>query len=288
MAATAGELERRPAGQADPGRGHPPRRSPAQRARRAARDDGSGARISAASASRRRRRSLVPLTFRGASSGVLLALDREAEGPGFGVEDERLLRSFAASAATAVATREIGRGRAPAPQPRGRRAGAQALGPRAPRRDAAGPRRAAHAALGGAARGRRAPPRCREALRQGVELIDTEIDNLSALIAELRPAALDEIGLVPALRTLAERKGREGGAEHRGPGAPRGRRARGCRPRPRASSTGSCRRRSTMWSSTPAPRARRRCSSAAATSSRSASTTTGEALTPPRAAAASA
>ena len=47
---------------------------------------------------------LVPLTFRGVSSGVLVALDRQADGPGFGLEDERLLRSFAASAATAVAT----------------------------------------------------------------------------------------------------------------------------------------------------------------------------------------
>ena len=51
----------------------------------------------------------------------------------------------------------------------------------------------------------------RQALSDGIDLIDTEIDNLSTLIAELRPAALDEIGLVPALRNLADRKGREGG-----------------------------------------------------------------------------
>ena len=47
---------------------------------------------------------LVPLTFRGVTSGVLAALDRVVDGPEFGPEDERLLRSFAASAATAVAT----------------------------------------------------------------------------------------------------------------------------------------------------------------------------------------
>ncbi|HWB69446.1 MAG TPA: GAF domain-containing protein, partial [Solirubrobacterales bacterium] len=47
---------------------------------------------------------LVPLTFRGVTSGVLVALDRLADGPGFGFEDERLLRAFAASAATAAAT----------------------------------------------------------------------------------------------------------------------------------------------------------------------------------------
>jgi signal transduction histidine kinase len=53
----------------------------------------------------------------------------------------------------------------------------------------------------------------RRSLEQAIELLDTEIDSLSALIAELRPAALDEIGLVPALRTLAERKASEAGIE---------------------------------------------------------------------------
>jgi signal transduction histidine kinase len=61
-----------------------------------------------------------------------------------------------------------------------------------------------------ALRGDSSDAELRDALSEGIELIDVEIDNLSALIAELRPAALDEIGLVPALRTLAERKGREG------------------------------------------------------------------------------
>jgi signal transduction histidine kinase len=153
---------------------------------------------------------LVPLTFRGASSGVLLALDREADGPGFGVEDERLLRSFAASAATAVATarsveaERLRHSLEAAEQERKRWARElhdetlQALG---------GLRMLHSAALREDADG----AEVREALRQGIELIDAEIDNLSALIAELRPAALDEIGLIPALRTLAQRKGREGG-----------------------------------------------------------------------------
>jgi signal transduction histidine kinase len=152
----------------------------------------------------------VPLTFRGTSSGVLLALDRLTEGPGFGVEDERLLRSFAASAATAVATAKsveaerLRHSLEAAEQERKRWARElhdetlQALG---------GLRMLHSAAL----REDADATEIREALTQGVELIDTEIDNLSALIAELRPAALDEIGLVPALRTLAERKGREGG-----------------------------------------------------------------------------
>ena len=152
---------------------------------------------------------LVPLTFRGVSSGVLVALDRQADGPGFGLEDERLLRSFAASAATAVATAQsveadrLRHSLEAAEQERKRWARElhdetlQALG---------GLRMLHSTGL----RSDAGAAELRNALKEGIDLIDAEIDNLSALIAELRPAALDEIGLVPALRTLAERKGREG------------------------------------------------------------------------------
>jgi signal transduction histidine kinase len=155
---------------------------------------------------------LVPLNFRGASSGVLAALDRTVDGPGFGPEDERLLRSFAASAATAVATAQsveaerLRHSLEAAEQERKRWARElhdetlQALG---------GLRMLHSAAL----RSDAAPGDMRAALEEGIGLIDTEIDSLSALIAELRPAALDQIGLAPALRTLAERKSREGGLE---------------------------------------------------------------------------
>ena len=53
--------------------------------------------------------------------------------------------------------------------------------------------------------------RRRDDVEEGIALIDVEIDNLASLIAELRPAALDQIGLAPALRTLAERRARESG-----------------------------------------------------------------------------
>jgi signal transduction histidine kinase len=153
---------------------------------------------------------LVPLTFHGTASGVLVALDRLADGPGFRLEDERLLRSFAASAATAVATAKsveaerLRHSIEASEQERKRWARElhdetlQAFG---------GLRMLQSAAL----RSDASEAELREALKEGIELIDVEIDNLSALIAELRPAALDEIGLVPALRTLAERKEREGG-----------------------------------------------------------------------------
>jgi signal transduction histidine kinase len=45
----------------------------------------------------------------------------------------------------------------------------------------------------------------RESVAQAVAQLGVEIANLRTLITELRPAALDEIGLVPALDTLATR-----------------------------------------------------------------------------------
>ena len=47
---------------------------------------------------------LVPLRYRARTVGVLVGLDRLSDGPEFSQEDERLMRSFAASAAIAVAT----------------------------------------------------------------------------------------------------------------------------------------------------------------------------------------
>ena len=47
---------------------------------------------------------VVPLIFRGATHGVLLAVDCLRGGPTFSTEDERLLEAFATSAASAVAT----------------------------------------------------------------------------------------------------------------------------------------------------------------------------------------
>jgi signal transduction histidine kinase len=152
---------------------------------------------------------LVPLTFRGATSGVLVALDRVADGPGFNLDDERLLRAFAASAATAVATAKS----VEAERLRHSLEASEQERKRWARElhdetlQAFGGLRMLHSS---ALRNEADAAGLRAAVREGIELIDVEIDNLSALIAELRPAALDEIGLVPALRTLAERKAREG------------------------------------------------------------------------------
>jgi signal transduction histidine kinase len=154
---------------------------------------------------------LVPLTFRGRGYGVLAAFDRLADGPGFSQEDERLLRAFAASAATAVATAKSVESETL------RRSLEAAEGER--KRWARELHDQTLQALGGlrmlhstALRADDAA-KLRDALEQSVALIDEEIESLSGLITELRPAALDEIGLEPALRNLAERKRHDGAFE---------------------------------------------------------------------------
>ncbi len=179
------------------------------RAERLAGDHGLGAELEQRGVSAEAA-ALVPLTFRGRSYGVLAALDRAVDGPGFGPDDERLLRSLAASAATAVATAKS----VEAERLRHSLEGAEQERKRWARElhdetlQALGALRMLHSAplRSGAGAGE-----LRAALEEGIELIDAEIDSVSALIAELRPPALDEIGLGPALRGLAERKSREGG-----------------------------------------------------------------------------
>ena len=77
------------------------------------------------------------------------------------------------------------------------------LGARAARRDAAGARRPEGVArLRSPDGGRRAD---HEAIELALAQIELSIRNLQALITELRPAALDQIGLLPALEALLKR-----------------------------------------------------------------------------------
>jgi signal transduction histidine kinase len=147
---------------------------------------------------------IVPLIFRGTALGVLCAFDRmSGDGSGFDDEDEQVLRAFAASAATAVATArsvEDSRLRAAlesAEAERGRWARElhdetlQALG-------------GLKVLLSVAARAED-PERSRAAAREAVDHVTREIENLRSIINELRPASLDALGLGPALETLARR-----------------------------------------------------------------------------------
>jgi signal transduction histidine kinase len=145
----------------------------------------------------------VPLVFRGEVLGVLAGIDR-MDGGEFELEDEELLMAVAASAATAVATaRSVAAARLrlsveAADQARTRWARElhdetlQGL---------TGARMVLSAGL---ARGEPGP------LRRAAEAADVhlgeEMRKLRELIAELRPAALDDIGLGPAIESLAKRQ----------------------------------------------------------------------------------
>jgi signal transduction histidine kinase len=141
---------------------------------------------------------LVPLVFRGASLGMLAAFGVRGED-----EDRRLLGAFAASAATAVGTaRRVEEQRLrdsmqAAEEERKRWARElhddtlQALG-------------ALRLLLVGARRGAN-PERLRSAVDQAVAALEEEIASLRGLVRELRPAALDELGVAAAIEGLADR-----------------------------------------------------------------------------------
>jgi signal transduction histidine kinase len=146
---------------------------------------------------------VVPLGFRGRAGGVLIALDRTRDGPAFDIEDEHLLGSFAASAAIAIATAQS--------------VEAERLrhSMRASEEERARWARELHdetlQELGAlkvvldAARQSLDRDRMATAIDTSLSQIELSIRNLQALITELRPAALDQIGLVPALEALLKR-----------------------------------------------------------------------------------
>jgi PAS domain S-box-containing protein len=153
---------------------------------------------------------LVPLEFRGSGLGVVVAFDRRG-GPEFGDEDELLLASFAASAATAVANAQyvaedrLRRSIEVSEHERRRWARElhdetlQSLG-------------ALRVSLGSALR-MDSDEGLRRVVDDAVDEIAREIEALRALITELRPAALDELGLPAALEALSERSARTVGLD---------------------------------------------------------------------------
>jgi len=146
---------------------------------------------------------LIPLTFHGRGLGILVALDRFDSPAAFSAEDERLMRAFAGSAAMALATaqtveaEQLRMSIASADQERGRWARElhdetlQGLG-------------ALQVVLTSSLK-QGSPEGLRAAAEQAVGQLETQIAELQGLITELRPAALDDIGLEPALRSLLDR-----------------------------------------------------------------------------------
>jgi signal transduction histidine kinase len=149
------------------------------------------------------------MVFRGTPYGVLIVADRLEHGPRFGDDDLRLLEAFAASAATAVATAqnvavEQSRQRvAAAEEERGRWA-------RELHDETLQSLAALRLGLSAARRAKDDPAVIDDLLGEAVDQLDGEIATLRALITELRPAALDELGLPAAIAALADRSGRLG------------------------------------------------------------------------------
>jgi signal transduction histidine kinase len=146
---------------------------------------------------------VAPLVYRGRAVGVLEAFDHLGDRTDFSAEDQRLLQSFAASAATAIATAQsverdrLQKSMEASEQERRRWARElhddtlQGLGALRLRLSAALKENDDAAAA--------------SAVREVVAELDTEIENLRTLITELRPAALDELGLQAPLESLVER-----------------------------------------------------------------------------------
>jgi signal transduction histidine kinase len=152
---------------------------------------------------------LAPMIYRGDPVGLLAAFDRGEEGDPFTEDDEQMLRTFAASAATAVALAQsvkadrLRSSLAATEAERGRWARElhdetlQGLG-------------ALRVLLSSALRGGD-PQRGQEAMGEAVAQIEREIENLRGIITELRPASLDELGLRAAIESLLERHREQSG-----------------------------------------------------------------------------
>jgi signal transduction histidine kinase len=154
---------------------------------------------------------VAPLGFRDKARGVLVAFDRMGSDEPFDTDDEHLLSSFAASAAIAIATAQsVGADRL-------------RLSTRASEDERARWARELHdetlQELGvlklmlDSARKAGGTELMRDTIGQAVTQIETSILNLQALITELRPAALDEFGLTPALEALFSRIGATSGLD---------------------------------------------------------------------------
>ena len=146
---------------------------------------------------------LVPLVYRGRGLGALAAFDRGSAADAFTADDEATLRAFAASGATAVALAQT------VQHERLRHSLDSAEAER--RRWARELHDETLQGLGGlrvllsSVLRRAGDGELADDLREGVAQVEREIENLRAIITDLRPAALDELGLAPAIDALVAR-----------------------------------------------------------------------------------
>jgi signal transduction histidine kinase len=151
---------------------------------------------------------VMPLRFANRSIGVLVALDRGTRGPAFTAEDERLLQAFAFTAATAIATsqrvaseRRIQRLAAAEEE---RRRWAREL------HDETLQGLAALRIMLSSARRSESRAELDAAVETAVAGLAREVESLRALITELRPATLDQLGLGAAVMALVDRLAHDG------------------------------------------------------------------------------
>ena len=146
---------------------------------------------------------VAPLGYRGRARGALVALDREHQSTVFDADDEHLLTSFAASAAIAIAT---------AQSVEGERLRRSILAAEAERKrwarelhdETLQELSALKLLLQGGQRADRLDD-AKAAIGQTVEQLQLSIEGLQNLITDLRPAALDQLGVTPALEALVAR-----------------------------------------------------------------------------------
>jgi signal transduction histidine kinase len=151
---------------------------------------------------------LVPMIARGEAVGVLAAFDRADEGR-FTDDDELLLTAFAASAANAVAMRRS----VESDRLRSSIAAADAERTRWARElhDETLQGLGALRLLLSSARRSGELEQTALVVDEAIEQIEHEIENLHAIISDLRPASLDELGLRPALEALLDRRRQHAG-----------------------------------------------------------------------------
>jgi signal transduction histidine kinase len=145
----------------------------------------------------------VPLLYQGRVLGVLNAFDRFEDGPEFDRDDEQVMESFAASAAVAVVTAQEATSNAL------RRSIEATERERArwarERHDETLQELAALSIRLSAARDQPDFEAVREEIDDAVRQASTAARGLRDLITDLRPAALDQLGVQPALEALVER-----------------------------------------------------------------------------------
>jgi signal transduction histidine kinase len=151
---------------------------------------------------------LVPMFHGGEPVGVLAAFDRSGDAGSFTAADEQLMRTFGASAATAVAmSRSVTSDRLrstieAADSERARLARElhdetlQTLG-------------ALRVSLASALR-QGDPANSVQTMQEAIGDIELAIENLRSIISHLRPSLLDDLGLPPAIEALLERCGSDG------------------------------------------------------------------------------